>query len=114
MTDPTFLNHAGPPWVVMTGMGVKTPRGSTSTPSGPRSVRGRARPSASSTSTRRSCRCSSPVRSSTSTPRYFGPKEVRRVDRFTQLGFATAADAIEQAGDLKQTQSRGGDPASQA
>ena len=25
---------------------------------------------------------------------YFGPKEVRRVDRFTQLGFGAAADAV--------------------
>jgi 3-oxoacyl-[acyl-carrier-protein] synthase II len=38
--------------------------------------------------------------------KYFGPKEVRRVDRFTQLGFAAAADAIEQAGDLKADPSR--------
>ena len=37
---------------------------------------------------------------------YFGPKEVRRVDRFTQLGFAAAADAIEHAGDLASDPSR--------
>jgi len=31
---------------------------------------------------------------------YFGPKEVRRQDRVTHLGFAAAADAIENAGEL--------------
>jgi 3-oxoacyl-[acyl-carrier-protein] synthase II len=30
---------------------------------------------------------------------YFGPKEVRRVDRFTQMGFAAAVDALADAGD---------------
>ena len=30
---------------------------------------------------------------------YFGPKEARRVDRFTQMGFAAAADALADAGD---------------
>jgi 3-oxoacyl-[acyl-carrier-protein] synthase II len=37
---------------------------------------------------------------------YFGPKEVRRVDRFTQLGFAAAADAIADAGELRTDPSR--------
>ena len=42
----------------------------------------------------RAARCSSRARSSTTTPRRTsGPKEVRRVDRFTQLGFGAAADA---------------------
>lgn len=36
---------------------------------------------------------------------YLGPKESRRMDRATQLGFAAAADAIADAGDI------GGDPA---
>ena len=31
---------------------------------------------------------------------YFGPKEVRRVDRVVQLGFAAAADALADAGEL--------------
>ena len=31
---------------------------------------------------------------------YFGPKEVRRQDRVTQLGFAAAADALDDAGEL--------------
>jgi 3-oxoacyl-[acyl-carrier-protein] synthase II len=37
---------------------------------------------------------------------YFGSKEVRRVDRFTQLGFSAAADAIEHAGELGADPSR--------
>src|SRR5262245_36733766 len=36
---------------------------------------------------------------------YLGPKEARRVDRVTQLGFAAAADALADAGDA------GADPA---
>ena len=36
---------------------------------------------------------------------YLGPKEARRLDRVTQLGFAAAADALADAGDL------GADPA---
>ena len=36
---------------------------------------------------------------------YLGPKESRRMDRATQLGFAAAADALTDAGDI------GGDPA---
>ena len=31
---------------------------------------------------------------------YMGPKDARRVDRATQLGFAAAADALADAGDL--------------
>src|SRR5262249_56197515 len=31
---------------------------------------------------------------------YFGPKEVRRQDRVTQLGFAAAADALADPGDV--------------
>jgi 3-oxoacyl-[acyl-carrier-protein] synthase II len=37
---------------------------------------------------------------------YFGPKEVRRVDRFTQLGFGAAADALADAGELGADPSR--------
>ena len=31
---------------------------------------------------------------------YFGPKEARRADRVTQLGYAAASDAVDDAGDL--------------
>ena len=31
---------------------------------------------------------------------YLGPKEARRLDRVTQLGFAAAADALADAGDV--------------
>ncbi len=41
---------------------------------------------------------------------YFGPKEVRRVDRFTQLGFSAAADAIDHAGDLSRARREPGQP----
>ena len=37
---------------------------------------------------------------------YFGPKDVRRQDRVTQLGFAAAADAIEDAGDFSADPAR--------
>src|SRR6185503_1148209 len=37
---------------------------------------------------------------------YFGPKEVRRQDRVTQLGFAAAADALADAGELLTDPSR--------
>ena len=37
---------------------------------------------------------------------YFGPKEMRRVDRFTQLGFGAAADALADAGELGADPSR--------
>src|SRR6476660_7523557 len=36
---------------------------------------------------------------------YMGPKDARRVDRATQLGFAAAVDALADAGEV------GGDPA---
>jgi 3-oxoacyl-[acyl-carrier-protein] synthase II len=39
---------------------------------------------------------------------YFGPKESRRQDRVTQLGFGAAADALEDAGDLGADPSRCG------
>ena len=37
---------------------------------------------------------------------YFNPKEARRVDRFTQLGFGAAADALSDAGELGADPSR--------
>ena len=37
---------------------------------------------------------------------YFGPKDVRRQDRVTQLGFAAAADALDDAGDLSADPAR--------
>ena len=37
---------------------------------------------------------------------YLGPKEARRVDRVTQLGFAAAADALADAGELGADPSR--------
>ncbi|MGQ0824354.1 MAG: beta-ketoacyl-ACP synthase II [Actinomycetota bacterium] len=37
---------------------------------------------------------------------YLGPKEARRVDRVTQLGFAAAADALEDAGEVNADPAR--------
>jgi 3-oxoacyl-[acyl-carrier-protein] synthase II len=37
---------------------------------------------------------------------YLGPKEARRVDRVTQLGFAAAADALTDAGELQSDPAR--------
>ena len=42
----------------------------------------------------RRARCATSIR-----PRTSGPKEARRLDRVTQLGFAAAADALGDAGD---------------
>ena len=38
---------------------------------------------------------------------YIGPKEARRMDRVTQLGFAAAADALADAGELRLDPARG-------
>jgi 3-oxoacyl-[acyl-carrier-protein] synthase II len=107
MTDPTFLDARGRPRVVVTGMGVKTPAGvdvdtlwaSVCAGKGAAGRIERFDPS------------ELPVQFAGEVldlepEKYFGPKEVRRVDRFTQLGFGAAADAIEQAGDLKADPSR--------
>jgi 3-oxoacyl-[acyl-carrier-protein] synthase II len=107
MTDPTFLDSRGRPRVVVTGMGVKTPAGvdvdtlwaSVCAGKGAAGRIERFDPS------------ELPVQFAGEVldlepEKYFGPKEVRRVDRFTQLGFGAAADAIEQAGDLKADPSR--------
>ena len=99
--ERTALDHRGRVRVAVTGLGVKTPAGHR-----PRHVlvdaRSRAldrgadhalRPVATS-------RCASAARSATSTrPRTSAPKEARRVDRVTQLGFAAAADALADAGE---------------
>jgi 3-oxoacyl-[acyl-carrier-protein] synthase II len=106
MTAPAFLDARGRPRVVVTGMGVKTPAGNdvdtlwTTVCAGKGTARRIERfdPSAL------------PVKFAGEVDfdpePYFGPKEVRRVDRFTQLGFAAAADAIEQAGELGADPSR--------
>ena len=96
-----LTDHLGRPRIVVTGMGIKCPGGTDletvwSTVRAGKSV-------------------AAPIRQFDATPlevrfacevpdfdpeAYFGPKDVRRQDRVTHLGYAAAADAIEQAGDL--------------
>lgn len=99
MTD--LLDHKGRPRVVVTGMGVKCPAGTDleTTWANLRAGRSMAAPielfDASALDVRFACE----VRDF-DPEAYFGPKDVRRQDRVTHLGFAAAADAIEHAGEL--------------
>jgi 3-oxoacyl-[acyl-carrier-protein] synthase II len=107
MTDPTFLDARGRPRVVVTGMGVKTPAGVDVDTLWANVCAGKG----AAARIERFDPSELPVQFAGEVldldpEKYFGPKEVRRVDRFTQLGFAAAADAIEQAGDLKADPSR--------
>ena len=107
MTDPTFLDARGRPRVVVTGMGVKTPAGVDVDTLWATVCAGKG----AAARIERFDPSELPVQFAGEVldldpEKYFGPKEVRRVDRFTQLGFAAAADAIEQAGDLKADPSR--------
>jgi 3-oxoacyl-[acyl-carrier-protein] synthase II len=107
MTDPTFLDARGRPRVVVTGMGVKTPAGVDVDTLWANVCAGKG----AAARIERFDPSELPVQFAGEVldldpEKYFGPKEVRRVDRFTQLGFGAAADAIEQAGDLKADPSR--------
>jgi len=94
-----LLDHKGRPRVVVTGMGIKCPAGTDldSVWATMRAGRSMAAPidifDAEPLDVRFACQVPNfdPVD-------YFGPKEVRRQDRVTHLGFAAAADAIEHAG----------------
>ena len=96
-----LLDHRGRPRVVVTGMGIKCPAGTTldSAWATMRVGKSMAAPidlfDAEPLDVRFACevRDFDPVD-------YFGPKEARRQDRVTHLGFAAAADAIENAGEL--------------
>ena len=97
MTDPSFLDGRGRPRVVVTGMGMKTPAGCDiatfwSTVCAGQGTAGRIQrwdPSALPVQIAGEVLDFDPID-------YFGPKEVRRQDRFTHLGFAAAADALDQ------------------
>jgi 3-oxoacyl-[acyl-carrier-protein] synthase II len=102
-----LLDSHGRPRVVVTGMGVKTPAGvdvdgmwATI-----RAGRGTAGTIARFDPSELPVRFAGEVRDYDPEP-YFGPKEVRRVDRFTQLGFGAAADALSDAGELGADPSR--------
>ncbi|MFZ4516263.1 MAG: beta-ketoacyl synthase N-terminal-like domain-containing protein, partial [Acidimicrobiia bacterium] len=95
-----YLDHRGRPRVVITGIGVKTPAGNDIETFWSRIQAGKSTAApfeffdGSDLSVTFGCevREFDPVA-------YFGPKESRRVDRFTQLGFAAAVDALADAGD---------------
>jgi 3-oxoacyl-[acyl-carrier-protein] synthase II len=99
MSD-AYLDHKGRPRIVVTGIGVKTPAGNDVDTFWSR-IR-----SGVSTADRiqgfdtsdLSVHIGCEIRDFDPIP-YFGAKEVRRVDRFTQAGFAAAADALADAGD---------------
>jgi 3-oxoacyl-[acyl-carrier-protein] synthase II len=107
MTDNAFLDARGRTRVVVTGMGVKTPAGTDldtmwSTVTAGRGTAGRIeRWDPSELPVQFACE----VKNFDATP-YFGPKDVRRQDRVTQLGFAAAADALADAGDVGADPSR--------
>jgi 3-oxoacyl-[acyl-carrier-protein] synthase II len=93
-------DHKGRVRVAVTGIGVKTPAGNDVAAFWDTIAAGRptaatiTRFDASALPVRFACE----VRDFDPTP-YLGPKESRRVDRVTQLGFAAAADALADAGE---------------
>ena len=96
-----LLDHRGRPRIVVTGMGIKCPAGTDveSMWTTMRAGQSMAGPielfDASDLEVRFACE----TRNFDPVP-YFGPKDVRRQDRVTHLGYAAAADAIESAGEL--------------
>jgi 3-oxoacyl-[acyl-carrier-protein] synthase II len=100
-------DHRGRPRVAVTGLGVKTPAG-TDVASFWDTIR-TGRPTAARIQrfdpSDLTVQFASEVTEFDPVP-YFGPKEVRRNDRVTQLGFAAAADALADAGDLGVDPSR--------
>ena len=101
------LDHRGRPRVVVTGVGVKTPAGNDVASFWDELLAGRAtaRTIDSFDPSELSIRFAGEVRDFDPVP-YFGPKEARRQDRVTQLGFGAAADALAEAGELGADPSR--------
>ena len=102
-----LLDARGRPRVAVTGMGVKTPAG-TDLESFWETIRGGRSTAAPITAFDAS---DQPVRFACEVrdfdpEEYFGPKEVRRQDRVTHLGFAAAADALQDAGELSSDPDR--------
>ncbi len=97
----THLDHRGRPRIVVTGMGVKCPAGNDVETmwSNIRAGRAMARTITIFDPSELPVRIAGEVRDYDPTD-YFGPKEVRRQDRVTHLGFGAAADAIADAGEL--------------
>jgi 3-oxoacyl-[acyl-carrier-protein] synthase II len=103
----SLLDSHGRPRVVVTGMGVKTPAGVDVAGMWAtiRAGKGTAGTIERFDPSELPVRFAGEVRDYDPEP-YFGPKEVRRVDRFTQLGFGAAADALSDAGELGADPSR--------
>jgi 3-oxoacyl-[acyl-carrier-protein] synthase II len=97
----SYVDHRGRPRVVVTGVGMKTPAGTELGPfwetvkAGRASARSIELFDASDLPVKIACE----VRDFDPEP-YFGPKEVRRQDRVTHLGFSAAVDALADAGDI--------------
>src|SRR5215475_10325894 len=101
------LDHRGRPRVAVTGLGVKTPAGLNLDSFWNTLISGR---STAATIERfdpvaLSVRFGCEVRDFDVTD-YVGVKDARRLDRVTQLGFASAADALADAGDLNADPAR--------
>jgi 3-oxoacyl-[acyl-carrier-protein] synthase II len=107
MSDPAFLDARGRPRVAVTGIGAKTPAGTDAATMWGNVLAGRptadriSRWDPSEVPVQIACE----VRDFDATS-YFGPKEARRQDRFTQLGLAAAVDALADAGELGADPSR--------
>ncbi|HKF90493.1 MAG TPA: beta-ketoacyl-ACP synthase II [Acidimicrobiia bacterium] len=101
------LDQRGRPRVVVTGVGIKTPAGNnvTSFWEQLRAGRASARTIESFDPAGLSITFAGEVRDFDAVD-YFGPKEARRQDRVTQLGFGAAADALGDAGELGADPSR--------
>jgi 3-oxoacyl-[acyl-carrier-protein] synthase II len=101
------LDHRGRPRVVVTGIGVKTPAGNDVATFWDDLGAGRAsaRTIESFDPSELPITFAGEVRDFDPVP-YFGPKESRRQDRVTQLGFGAAADALSDAGELGADPSR--------
>jgi 3-oxoacyl-[acyl-carrier-protein] synthase II len=100
------VDHLGRPRVAVTGLGVKTPAGNDLATFWDTLLAGRSMAAditafdASDLPVRFACEVKG-----FDAVEYLGPKEVRRVDRNAQLGFAAAIDAVRDAGEV------GADPA---
>ena len=109
MTDAAFLDARGRPRVAVTGIGVKTPAGTDVATMWYTVLRPR---ECAALPHQRFDAIGAPGAVRRRGPRlrrdaeYFGPKEVRRQDRVTQLGFAAAVDALADAGELGADPSR--------
>jgi len=101
------LDQRGRPRVVVTGVGVKTPAGNDVASFWEELCAGRAsaRRIESFDPSELSITFAGEVRDFDAVE-YFGPKEARRQDRVTQLGFGAAADALGDAGELGADPSR--------